>query len=205
MGLGLTAGWGWWCQGAGRFIVYDDDSSDDPWSVLEKYAALGILEFHDMKGHPGSGSNELQTNNYNDCFNRVRQHAHEWGLRWCVRKEPTPTLPQLQAGRWLTVAAVVVVVVGNRIIFPDIDEFFLPHDSSSTLSQTLNTHFDHSPCLEVRHGSLHPRLPAPCLLLASLSLAGLRWLPLLTLVVVLSRWHARTSAPRSSTSGRRGW
>lgn len=37
----------------------------------------------------------------------------------------------------------------DRILFPDIDEFFLPHDSTSTLSQTLNKHFDHSPCLEV--------------------------------------------------------
>lgn len=37
------------CQGVGRFIIYDDDSSDDPWSVLQKYVALGIVEYHDLK------------------------------------------------------------------------------------------------------------------------------------------------------------
>jgi hypothetical protein len=33
----------------GRFIIYDDDSSDDPWSVLQKYVALGIVEYHDLR------------------------------------------------------------------------------------------------------------------------------------------------------------
>jgi hypothetical protein len=37
------------------------------------------------QGHAGSGGNELQTNNYNECFASIREHAHESGLRWYAR------------------------------------------------------------------------------------------------------------------------
>lgn len=41
------------------------------------------------QGHSGSGGNELQTNNYNECFASIREHAHESGLRWYARNAKT--------------------------------------------------------------------------------------------------------------------
>lgn len=82
----------------------------------------------------------------------------------------------------------------DRILFPDIDEFFLPHDSTSTLSQTLNKHFDHSPCLEVAYPSSEARPDDQHAFDITLSL----------LVYQSVRWPARTSGPRSSTAGPQG-
>jgi len=69
-------------QGVGHFTIYDDNSEDDPWSVLRKYVGLGIVEFVDMRGRPGAGSFGLQKNNLNTCFTDLRERYAELGLRW---------------------------------------------------------------------------------------------------------------------------
>jgi hypothetical protein len=73
-----------WVQGVSKFIIYDDGSEDDPWSVLEKYAALDIAEYHDMMGHPHGGSFKLQLDNVNKCFTSMRERASHDGMRWIM-------------------------------------------------------------------------------------------------------------------------
>lgn len=70
-------------QGVGHFVIYDDKSSDDPWSVLRKYAALGIVEVIDLQGHP-YGGNRIQKANLNACFTSLRARHGELGLRWLL-------------------------------------------------------------------------------------------------------------------------
>ena len=68
-------------QGVGHFTIYDDSSEDDPWTVLRKYAGLGIVKFVDMRGRPDAGSFKLQKNNLNTCFTDLRARYAELGLR----------------------------------------------------------------------------------------------------------------------------
>ncbi|EWM26561.1 methyltransferase family [Nannochloropsis gaditana] len=71
-----------WLQGVSKFVIYDDASQDNPWSVLEKYVALGIVEYHNMTGHPNPSSSKLQITSLNTCSKSLRQRAEEEGLRW---------------------------------------------------------------------------------------------------------------------------
>ena len=71
-----------WVQGVGKFVIYDDGSSDNIWSVLEKYVALGIVEHHNISGSPIHGTVNLQTRSMNKCFTMLRERAVEEGLRW---------------------------------------------------------------------------------------------------------------------------
>lgn len=73
-----------WVQGVSKFVIYDDGSEDSPWSVLEKYVALGIVEYHDMMGHPDGGSFKLQLEDMNMCFTSMRERASYDGLRWIM-------------------------------------------------------------------------------------------------------------------------
>jgi hypothetical protein len=73
-----------WVQGVSEFIIYDDGSEDDPWSVVEKYAALGIVEYHDMTDHPDRGSATLELDNLNMCFTSMQERASDDGLRWVM-------------------------------------------------------------------------------------------------------------------------
>jgi hypothetical protein len=70
-------------QGVGHFTIYDDKSTDDPWSVLRKYAGLGIVEVVDMQGH-AHGGNRIQRANLNACFADLRARHAELGLRWLL-------------------------------------------------------------------------------------------------------------------------
>ena len=71
-------------QGVGHFTIYDDGSDDDPWSVLRKYAALGLVEFEDMRGHPRASTFEFQLSNLNTCFTNLRARHQKLGLRWLL-------------------------------------------------------------------------------------------------------------------------
>lgn len=71
-------------QGVGHFTIYEDGSEDDPWSVLRKYAAVGIVEFWDMRGHPQAGSFGFQLSNLNACFTDLRARHAELGLHWLL-------------------------------------------------------------------------------------------------------------------------
>jgi hypothetical protein len=73
-----------WAQGVRKFIIYDDGSDDNPWSVLEKYVALGIVEYHDMTGHWRATSVEHQLDNMNACLTTFRERGPEEGVRWVV-------------------------------------------------------------------------------------------------------------------------
>lgn len=71
-------------KGVSKFVIFDDGSEDDPWSVLEKYVALGIVEYHNLTGHPEAGSFEFQIRNVNGCFKDLRARSQEEGLRWLL-------------------------------------------------------------------------------------------------------------------------
>jgi len=73
-----------WVQGVSKFVIYDDGSEDNPWLVLEKYVALGIVEYHDMTGHWQATSVTLQLSNMNECLTALRARAAEKGLRWVI-------------------------------------------------------------------------------------------------------------------------
>lgn len=73
-----------WAQGVRKFIIYDDGSEDNPWSVLEKYVGLGIVEYHDMTGHWRATSVEHQLDNMNECLTTFRERGPEEGVRWVV-------------------------------------------------------------------------------------------------------------------------
>ncbi|KAM3571245.1 hypothetical protein VYU27_006702 [Nannochloropsis oceanica] len=73
-----------WAQGVRKFIIYDDGSNDNPWSVLEKYVALGIVEYHDMAGHWQASSFALQLKVLNECFTTFRERGPEDGIRWVM-------------------------------------------------------------------------------------------------------------------------
>ncbi|GAB5031680.1 udp-n-acetylglucosamine [Nannochloropsis oceanica] len=73
-----------WAQGVRKFIIYDDGSDDNPWSVLEKYVALGIVEYHDLAGHRQASSDALQLKVLNECFTTFRERGPEEGIRWVM-------------------------------------------------------------------------------------------------------------------------
>ena len=73
-----------WAQGVRKYIIYDDGSEDNPWSVLEKYVALGIVEYHDHTGHWRATSVEHQLDNMNECLTTFRERGPEEGVRWVV-------------------------------------------------------------------------------------------------------------------------
>jgi hypothetical protein len=65
-------------------MIYDDNSDDNPWAVLRKYAGLGVVEYIDLRGHPGAGGFGLQLSNVNECFTSLRARHAELGLRWLI-------------------------------------------------------------------------------------------------------------------------
>lgn len=73
-----------WIQGVGKFVIYDDNSIDKPYDVLKAYVDLGIVEYKNLSGHVDTGSNTLQTNNYNECFTRLRADYAKERIRWIL-------------------------------------------------------------------------------------------------------------------------
>lgn len=89
-------------QGASYFVIYDDSSEDDPWSVLEKYAALGIVDFYDMRGHPDNSSQHLQLQLLNRCFADLRARREELDLHWAIFGDSDEYVLSSNPGQTLT-------------------------------------------------------------------------------------------------------
>lgn len=73
-----------WIQGVGKFVIYDDNSIDQPYDILQTYVDLGIVEYKNLSGHVDTGSNSLQANNYNECFARLRLDYEKEHIRWIL-------------------------------------------------------------------------------------------------------------------------
>lgn len=74
-----------WLQGAGKIIIYDDASTDNPYSILEKFIKLGLVEYiHVSSDYDLSGTEDLQFEKMNECLELVRTIRQRAGLRFVL-------------------------------------------------------------------------------------------------------------------------
>lgn len=72
-------------QGAGKIIIYDDASMDNPRAVLDKYIKLGLVDFiHISSDYDLSGTEDLQFEKMNECLNLVTTIRQSEGLRFVL-------------------------------------------------------------------------------------------------------------------------
>lgn len=72
-----------WLQGAGKFIIYDDGSIDNPTEALKPFIELGIVEYERLSpAEDLSGTEELQWEQMNACLRRVRATRRDHKLRY---------------------------------------------------------------------------------------------------------------------------
>jgi len=61
-----------WAQGVGKFIIYDDGSTDHPSDILDKYVRKGIVDYYYVDTTDElSGTEELQWEKMNECLGHL--------------------------------------------------------------------------------------------------------------------------------------